>query len=72
MKSYLGVNFDDINRFGGRIPGFQMLKDRVIKPLIVASEKVVEYYLTENEGEEGPKSLTNNQNLSIGQNESVG
>ena len=29
---------------GGNLPGFQMIKDRVIKPLIVASEKVVEYY----------------------------
>ena len=34
---------------GGNIPGFQMLKDRVLKPLIVATEKVVEYYLNEDE-----------------------
>jgi hypothetical protein len=26
------------------IPGFHILKDRVIKPLIVATEKVVEHY----------------------------
>ena len=32
---------------GGNIPGFQMIKDRVLKPLIVATEKVVEYYLNE-------------------------
>ena len=47
MKAQLGFNFDDINRVGGRIPGFNMLKDRVIKPLMVATEKVVEYYTTE-------------------------
>jgi hypothetical protein len=34
---------------GGNIPGFQMLKDRVLKPLIVATEKVVEYYLNEDQ-----------------------
>jgi seryl-tRNA(Sec) selenium transferase len=34
---------------GGNIPGFQMLKDRVLKPLIVATEKVVEYYLNDEE-----------------------
>ena len=36
-----------LNKIGGNIPGFQMLKDRVLKPLIVATEKVVEYYLNE-------------------------
>ena len=36
-----------LNKMGGNIPGFQMLKDRVLKPLIVATEKVVEYYLNE-------------------------
>ena len=35
----------DINKMGSNIPGFRMIKDRVIKPLIVATEKVVEYYL---------------------------
>ena len=49
MKQYLGVNFEDINRMGGKIWGFQMFKDRVVKPLIVATEKVVEYYMTENQ-----------------------
>ena len=36
---------------GGNIPGFQMIKDRVLKPLIVATEKVVEYYLNEEDKE---------------------
>lgn len=44
---YLGVSLQDINRLGGNIPGFNMLKDKVIKPLIFATEKVVEYYLQE-------------------------
>ena len=43
-SSYLGLN---LSEFGGSIPGFQMFKDRVIKPLIVATEKVVEYYLND-------------------------
>lgn len=34
----------------GMIPGFQILKDRVIKPLIVATEKVVEHYYKKEEG----------------------
>ena len=46
-KNYLGLNFEDINRMGGNIPGFQIIKNRVIKPLLVATEKVVEYYLNE-------------------------
>ena len=29
---------------GTSIPGFQTVKNNVIKPLIVATEKVVEYY----------------------------
>ena len=32
---------------GGNIPGFKYVKDRVIKPLLVATEKVVEYYFNE-------------------------
>ena len=44
LNNYLGLNLDHINSVGGNIPGFQMFKDRVIKPLIVATEKVVEYY----------------------------
>jgi hypothetical protein len=32
---------------GGNIPGFQIIKNRVIKPLLVATEKVVEYYLND-------------------------
>ena len=43
-ESYLGL---DINTMGGNIPGFKYVKDRVIKPLIVATEKVVEYYFNE-------------------------
>jgi len=46
-KNYLGLNFEDINRMGGNIPGFQIIKNRVIKPLLVATEKVVEYYLND-------------------------
>lgn len=46
-SGYFGLNLDDINRMGGSIPGFQTIKDRVIKPLIVATEKVVEYYFQE-------------------------
>ena len=49
QKTYLGLKFDEINRMGGNIPGFQMLKDRVLKPLIVATEKVVEYYLNDDQ-----------------------
>ena len=29
-----------------------MFKDRVVKPLIVATEKVVEYYMTENQADQ--------------------
>ena len=45
----MGLKYDQINKMGGNIPGFQMLKDRVLKPLIVATEKVVEYYLNDEE-----------------------
>ena len=34
---------------GEKIPGFQMIKDRVLKPMLVATEKVVEYYMKEDE-----------------------
>jgi hypothetical protein len=30
---------------GTKIPGFQLIKDRVIKPLLVATERIVEYYM---------------------------
>ena len=46
-KNYLGLKIEDINRIGVNIPGFQLIKDRVIKPLVVATEKYVEYYLKE-------------------------
>ena len=45
---------------GGNIPGFQMFKNRVIKPLIVATEKVVEYYFQEDE--EQTSQQANNMN----------
>jgi hypothetical protein len=32
---------------GTNIPGFQTVKNNVIKPLIVATEKVVEYYFAD-------------------------
>lgn len=50
-KTYLGFKAEQINKMGGNIPGFQMIKDRVLKPLIVATEKVVEYYLNEEDKE---------------------
>jgi hypothetical protein len=46
-KTYLLEKYEQLNKMGGNIPGFQMLKDRVLKPLIVATEKVVEYYLND-------------------------
>jgi hypothetical protein len=30
---------------GTNIPGFKLIKDRVIKPLLVATERIVEYYM---------------------------
>ena len=33
---------------GTNIPGFQTVKNNVIRPLIVATEKVVEYYFADN------------------------
>lgn len=33
--------------FGNSFPGFSIIKDRVIKPLLIATEKVVEYYFPE-------------------------
>lgn len=62
----------------GNIPGFQTLKDRVIKPLIFATEKVVEYYMQEDEAKGDKRSfrpinsnvgqhgLQNNEELQIG------
>ena len=35
---------------GTSIPGFESIKNNVIKPLIVASEKVVEYYFPADNG----------------------
>ena len=32
-------------------PGFSIIKDRVIKPLLIATEKVVEYYFPEEKQE---------------------
>ena len=40
-EKYIGKNF----------PGFSIIKDRVIKPLLVATEKVVEYYFPDKEEE---------------------
>lgn len=44
-KKFLGINLEGINRMGTNIPGFQLIKDRVIKPLLVATERIVEYYM---------------------------
>jgi hypothetical protein len=43
-SNYFGYNIADINRMGGNIPGFSTLRDRVLKPMMLATEKVVEYY----------------------------
>ena len=43
---FLGLNLETM---GGNIPGFNMIKDRVLKPMLVATEKVVEYYFKEDE-----------------------
>jgi hypothetical protein len=32
---------------GNTFPGLNLIKDRVIKPLLIATEKVVEYYFPE-------------------------
>ena len=45
-NNYLGFNLETM---GEKIPGFQMIKDRVLKPMLVATEKVVEYYMKEDE-----------------------
>jgi hypothetical protein len=37
---------DNINKYGENIPGFQALKNNILKPIIVATEKYVEYYQT--------------------------
>lgn len=34
---------------GTNIPGFQLIKDRVIKPLLVATERIVEYYMPQDQ-----------------------
>ena len=53
-------------------PGFSIIKDKVIKPLLVATEKVVEYYFPENEEEsiskeeEKDKSKNPNRNSMTG------
>jgi hypothetical protein len=47
------VKIDQEEKYLGRyFPGFSIIKDKVIKPLLVATEKVVEYYFPEKEEEE--------------------
>ncbi|CDW86377.1 UNKNOWN [Stylonychia lemnae] len=41
--------------FGNNFPGFSIIKDRVIKPLLIATEKVVEYYFPEEKKESSRK-----------------
>jgi hypothetical protein len=36
---------------GNKFAGLSMIKDKLIKPLIVATEKVVEYYFPEDSNE---------------------
>ena len=63
-KKFLGINLDKINRMGTSIPGFQLIKDRVIKPLLVATERIVEYYMPNDQPQiQNIKFENNEQNL---------
>lgn len=42
--------------FGNNFPGFSIIKDRVIRPLLIATEKVVEYYFPEEKKQASTKS----------------
>ena len=68
QKRYFGLNVDNINRYGQNIPGFQMLKNSILKPIIVATEKYVEYYQTGQGGTSPPaldENLRDNADASI-------
>mmetsp|Transcript_29386 Transcript_29386/g.44400 ORF Transcript_29386/g.44400 Transcript_29386/m.44400 type:complete len:95 (+) Transcript_29386:1522-1806(+) len=44
-ESYLSSKMTNFKRMGQRhIPGFKILQERVLSPLMVATEKVVDYY----------------------------
>lgn len=47
--------------YGNTFPGFSIIKDRVIKPLLVATEKVVEYYFQEEKKEIAKAPIASNQ-----------
>ena len=46
---------------GTKIPGFQLIKDRVIKPLLVATERIVEYYMPNDQPLSSMIKYENNQ-----------
>jgi len=48
--------------FGNNFPGFSIIKDRVIKPLLIATEKVVEYYFPEEKKESSRKDSNPSSN----------
>lgn len=53
------------------IPGFSIIKNKVITPLLVATEKVVDYIISDNNkeekmvGVEGGSLLSDNQSVSV-------
>lgn len=54
VKAKAEGNYSQSSIFGNNFPGFSIIKDRVIKPLLIATEKVVEYCLYE-EKKDSPK-----------------
>jgi hypothetical protein len=54
QRSYFGLNVDNLNKYGDNIPGFQALKNNILKPIIVATEKYVEYYQTSTSSNNAP------------------
>jgi hypothetical protein len=47
----LGHNEERGNDIGSNFAGLSMIKDMVIRPLVIATEKVVEYYFPEDKQE---------------------
>jgi hypothetical protein len=49
-----------VSGFGNLIPGFSMIKNKVITPLLVATERVVDYIIQEkNEHDKNDMSIEN-------------
>jgi len=46
-----GLNEDKGKYIGSNLTGLSMIKDMVIRPLVIATEKVVEYYFPEDKQE---------------------